>query len=345
MFLNAFLRAIGHQEVSAWRPDVTVKVEDLTREGRRIDIVVVTPHSIVGIENKPYAAQGENQLAAYIEDIERRPGPQQQRCIVFLSLQEPETAADRVIRMTFVREAADGRSLTSVLRDALNDVKAERITRFVTELIGWIDRIFGGAAMIERSSYTDYLIEQFSTQPDRKKAIGIALATQNRICESVLNGIGNVISSKLSELYDDIVSEGLPLSSSISKKYGGLSIRRKRWVANVSLSLSAEQRNLTCIIYGLRALAQDTTEALVDPEQVCDSSGALRERVAETMPKANVSNWWPWYAVHPSSVWSSQWVGRLLVESNGKPEAHPETEMIIDAFVALAKVVDEVATA
>jgi hypothetical protein len=51
LFLNALLSSLGFNRVT-WRDPVRVIREGLTAEGRRIDIVVETPRTLLGVENK-----------------------------------------------------------------------------------------------------------------------------------------------------------------------------------------------------------------------------------------------------------------------------------------------------
>ncbi|KAI96018.1 hypothetical protein T281_02370 [Rhodomicrobium udaipurense JA643] len=79
-FLQAFFDECEKQcaGVVAWAgnvSDASVMTEVATQEGRRIDIVISLPHNrLIGIENKPFAAEGHEQLDAYAEDLEIRSG-------------------------------------------------------------------------------------------------------------------------------------------------------------------------------------------------------------------------------------------------------------------------------
>jgi len=77
-FLEAFFDECEKQctGVVAWAGDVSdasVTTEVATREGRRIDIVISLPNDrLIGIENKPFAAEGQQQLDDYAAELNQR---------------------------------------------------------------------------------------------------------------------------------------------------------------------------------------------------------------------------------------------------------------------------------
>ena len=74
-FLNIFLRDIAKTEW-ACGPETRIIREDLTRfshsPGRRIDITIHLGSRGIGVENKPWAGEGEDQIKDYKEHLARR---------------------------------------------------------------------------------------------------------------------------------------------------------------------------------------------------------------------------------------------------------------------------------
>ena len=94
LFLNSLLEKVD-------LPPVTIRdIVRVTREvrttpkNRRIDIVVETPRVVLGIENKPWAGQLENQLKDYWEYlVGRGKAAGKLAKLVFLSDQQAETSS------------------------------------------------------------------------------------------------------------------------------------------------------------------------------------------------------------------------------------------------------------
>lgn len=342
LFLNAFLRAIDHEEVAHWKPRVTVKCEDLGDDGR-IDIVVTTPHSIIGIENKPYAAQGDRQLERYVTDIKARAGRAGtlRGDVVFLSQQEPETAKERVVQMGFVDGTGTKTTLHGILTETLDEIKADRFASFVRELLNWLDKAFGGTVMSELGSYTDYVMDSFLGDDASRKAIGAVIAAHTMVHERVLDRIENAITKRLCDDRPDMKVKSAQLSKSIALRHAPFKIRSERWPKGVAICVEAHQQNFAGIYFGLRGLKPTDSAAKEYPEDVCEDFSALRQRAADLLQKAPSSNWWPWHRQHQTWIWSSEWAGRLLVETNGSPEQHPEIQAMIDELAILARLVDE----
>ena len=124
IFLNAFLRAFEEPKVHA-REAVQITREFPTKYGRRIDIVIETPSSFIGIENKPFAAQGENQLSDYYADILDRADKRRPR-LVFLSDSDPATAQGVTKVVRFCDWDKTHPSLHEVLVEAGSDIRAPR---------------------------------------------------------------------------------------------------------------------------------------------------------------------------------------------------------------------------
>jgi len=70
-FLRCFLDAVGLTDFES-KGNVSVRLEATTAEQRRMDILIESDHWLVGIENKPWAADQALQIHDYVEDLKFR---------------------------------------------------------------------------------------------------------------------------------------------------------------------------------------------------------------------------------------------------------------------------------
>jgi hypothetical protein len=82
-FLDMFLKGFDLQEVWTIPCKAHVATEVGTREGRRIDIRIDFEDGVIGIENKPWAADQKLQVADYIAELEAR--HPENRLLIYLS--------------------------------------------------------------------------------------------------------------------------------------------------------------------------------------------------------------------------------------------------------------------
>jgi len=92
LFLDRFLGMIGMDELCASSTEAKVRLEKSTDEKRRIDIFIEFPNALVGIENKPWAADQDLQLLDYAGFLEQeaagRSGSLEWK-LIYLSNREP----------------------------------------------------------------------------------------------------------------------------------------------------------------------------------------------------------------------------------------------------------------
>ena len=337
LFLNALLRAIDEPVVHV-RDGVRVTREFATRYKRRIDIVIETPTSLVGIENKPFAGQGTDQLSDYHADLVARAGDRRS-CLVFLSDTDPETAQDVTRIVRFWDWGEDHPSLCGLLNDVRDDIRASPTHAFVDDFLGWIARHFGGETMTdELEPYTEEVLARFEQTEDRK-AIGAVLLAGEKIRAEVIDRIGQHVWSALSETDPDLHGEDGELSGWIDEKYGTWRMWRSSWPPNCTLAIEAQQGGAKGVCYGVRALKPDSSDAASSPENVCDQR-AMVDGAVDSVPGGSRSVWWPWYRTAPTPNWTQEFIARLLIEANGAIEDHPDVRRMTADLVELAGAID-----
>lgn len=339
LFLNALLRNIG-EPISHNRDSIKITREFATKHRRRIDILIETPSSLIGIENKPFAEQSENQLSDYQKDLEERAGIRKPR-LLFISNSEPNTAKDFVTHLRFYNSEVGGQSLCDMLKSVRDKIRSQRAKGFVDDFAEWIERNLGGEQNMrdELEPYTDEVFTHFE-RAEQRKSIGAVLLAGDRIRREVINTIGSHVLSTLRNTYRDLEAENEDLFSSISQKHTAWKISRPTWPENCSLAIESERTDGGGIFYGVRALKPETPQALNSPGSVCLGRGAL-EAELQNIAGGSSSNWWPWYQRAPTSAWRLDFIARVLIETDGRIDTHGDIRKIADDLLRLANGIEE----
>jgi hypothetical protein len=335
--LNALLCAIDQPVVSN-RDLVQVKREFMTKHRRFIDILIETPTALIGIENKPYARQGKYQLEDYYRDLVERAGSSRSPCLVFLSESEPETNVDDTIVMHFYDRGEGHRSLYRLLDEVRHKIRSPRAQAFIEDFCDWIARYFGGMDMMnELSPYAEEVLSRFGDRRDRK-AIGAVLLASNQIRRKVLDQIGLHIRDVLVEAYGDLEVGG-ELAACIDSTMW--TVRRKSWPANCFLAIEPQKGGAADIVYGIKAIMPGATQEERFPNNICHDRNRI-ERSLENVAGGSSNKWWPWFRRAPTSIWSHEFVARLLIESDGQIEDHEDVKKITADMLRLAEAIEEV---
>ena len=161
MFLRLFLdevrevvdkRALGHFQNSDLR-DSQVHLEHRTDAGRSIDIVLTIPGSTwIGIENKPWAGEQQNQVSDYLKYLRSRSGHENDTnaWLIYLSGdgKPPETLPGdpdermRCLTLPYRGVQHDSPSLETWIGKCRSTCEAERVRWFLTELLEYVRRGF-----------------------------------------------------------------------------------------------------------------------------------------------------------------------------------------------------------
>ena len=125
-------------------------LEYLTHERRKIDIVLeISGGDWIGIENKPWAEEQENQVAAYIEYLQGKAAEKSGTAwILYLSgngchpnTLPPDPALRRCCRMVPYRNNS-GRSLENWIEKSWKECEAERVRWFLKDMLEYIQLHF-----------------------------------------------------------------------------------------------------------------------------------------------------------------------------------------------------------
>ena len=160
-FLRLFLDQIhcGLQEARWGRfpnadfASCRVHLEYPTAKGGRIDIVLELPaNRWIGIENKPWAVEQEQQVESYLADLRRKTssGRSAEAWLVYLSgdgsdsetLPDEDEERARCVTMGYRESASDVPSVEEWLRRCLQECEADRVRWFLTDLLEYVRRSF-----------------------------------------------------------------------------------------------------------------------------------------------------------------------------------------------------------
>ena len=120
----------------------SVYTEHPTCAGRRVDIVLKLDDKWIGIENKPWANEQDNQLQHYLEFLQRKDA---QACVLYLSGDgEPaETIKDEDHYLTIpYGRTKDGPSVAHWVAECHRRCDAENVRWFLKDLFKYIARTF-----------------------------------------------------------------------------------------------------------------------------------------------------------------------------------------------------------
>lgn len=349
LFLNALLDALGLPSVSLrHRNNVRVRYEVLTsrlptgKERRRIDLVVETPTVLLGIENKPWVKQSQDQLRDYSHQLELDARAKGLRpVLVFLSGQEEESAPGKVRRMRY-HTADQEPSLHRVLSSTIESVRAARARAHVEDFVRYIETKFGGGTMNEEGydPHIQAVQAEFAGGAIRKKALAAVLMAQSNLHASILGEIAEFL---LKEIQEEVSKDFV--SSNKQKLYGCLKVRepwtisRPSWPANCFVCLESQQGTFVNVYFGVKAPDPESDKVRGDLGSVCRERRKL-EDLGTKVSGGSKTPWWPWY--QGMGHWGPEFAARLVIDSpEGDVSRHREIQELARQIVQLAKAVED----
>lgn len=171
LFLNLFLAGLNEKFLAETPPrapletvaltETIVTVEAATSRientKRRIDILAVNPHWVLGLENKPWAGEQAGQLADYQDHLDLkyddRPG-----FMVYLAgdYSPPQTQGRKnPLLMGYHRGRVSGRRhffLSDWLGEARDRCPVDKVRHFLADLSGWVEANFQPSAYQEEEN-------------------------------------------------------------------------------------------------------------------------------------------------------------------------------------------------
>jgi hypothetical protein len=338
LFLNALLECTGLVPVSL-RESVSVSREFGTIARRRIDILIETSNSVVGIENKPWALQQEKQLADYLDELMRISGGKK-AALIFISDQFEKSAKNKVIRFPYY-DFGEKNSLYTALKSTLNEIKAPPVRAFIEEFIAWINVNFGEGNMTDTLKHYINMIEgEYEKGTKNRRALAAVMLASDILHRRVLDAIGDYINSEFRNRFSDTErKEPIKLSKALSEKCHTWMIRRKSWPKNCWIGIESGRGEYRQVYYGIVALDPKSSEAKDNGTDICAQRGEV-EKALKGLPRGGKMPWWPWWKMVDEPTWTIDLTARLLLEAQGDVEKHPEVKEFTRYLLQLAQALD-----
>lgn len=339
LFLNAVCRLAGFPPVSP-REYVRVTLEAMTLHGRRIDILVETPTTVLGFENKPYAGQQPNQLADYLDEIRLRAGSRKV-ALFFLSDQEAESAQGAVIKLPLAGGKGADKSLANLIASTVSDIRSDRAQRFVDDFIQYLEAEFAAVPQLSGlEAYAEAVEARFAREGEQRQAIAAVLLTADRLWDVTVDQIGAYLLSRAQSVAADFETDSnYTLSEYFDTPNDAWPIRRPSWPENCRIAIEPQRSEAKKLIIGIKA--PDPNNRSVRAEHASPARARL-EGLTQVKGGGRASPWWPWYQAMAPDQWHFADIARLILEApNGDVTRHPAIRHLGELVVELAKVVDE----
>lgn len=348
LFINGLLTTLNRPRIGALEP-VKVRREVLTRNKRRIDIVVETPRYVIGIENKPWAIQQKDQLSDYLAEL-KSDLHGRQAVLVFLSNQEAKTGGNEVDRVPYFVSLHEGYSLHSILLNLVDSVCAVRPKHFVEDFVRYLEVNFGDAYVESASDmpFIDAVSGEFDDL-SRRKAIASVLLSQEKLHARILDEIGDYLLSEVrakvnADFEPESTGKGYDatLSECLWVRWVMFGLRRPEWPQNCHVGLEAYGSNwLEEIKFGVRA--PDGGKLPAKEHQSSSPARDDLDDMHERIPGGKKDVYWAWYKILPQRYWGQEFCARIVLESpSGRVQDHPDIQEIALHLVDLASEVDRV---
>ncbi len=338
LFVNALLQKLGYPRLGS-KDAVRVRREAMTRKKRRIDIVIETRSYVIGIENKPWAGQQNNQLADYFEELSadlrgREP------ILIFLSNQEARTAREHVHRLPYFAGAGEA-CLYKLLGAVIDDIKADPPRRFVEDFNRYIGIRFGNHTMDDEADkpYTEAVSSEFDNIA-RRKAIAAVLLSQAALHTRILDDVGQYIYSEITQKtgLDWEATDNGGLGESITVQYAPWGLRRPNWPVNCYIAIEAQGSRCDKLMVGIKA--PDAMKIAPHEQEYASPARPLLQHLVMSIPGGRKTFWWPWCQRMQESTWGSEFAARLILDSpTGAVDANPYVQDLARQFVELGMAV------
>ena len=351
LFLNSLLKIAGEKPISRLDRSVRVRTEAPVsvsgrKAPRRIDILVETSDRLIGIENKKWTGESENQLGDYWSYLQANAG-QLTPHLIFISDAEP--SEENATRVPYFEEDEDKPSIDRMLRQAREGAKANRIRDFIDDFSGWIGRTFAGKESTEMDVFKETVTDLMKKGGSTYKAIGAVLVAQDAIVRDYVRRVEGYILDGIREEFDDIevcLHDGIqyPLDEWIDDKWEAWKIRRPSWPKNVGLAIESGRGGWEQLYYGMYALDPASKDG-------CDPAYAhyVSERFAEVSDVVHgygsnmrSSQWWPWLHDMPTFNWTNEAIGEAMASDEAFPGERLGVGKVRRDFIGLARAISSI---
>ena len=377
LFLDAYLKLVRAGHTLNWPDlddcDVAVERERLTDEGRSIDISVeLSPRSgrsfCLAIENKPYAADQENQVRDYLVFLNRK--YEGRFLLIYLSptgespsewsigRDERNAWKDHLAIMPYYRFGLEDNgeanefptihSLANWLQECRKSCEVDRLRWFLLDAEQFCKQTFGDTGMSSNSEITalkDFLLSRRENM--------ISAAAVHHAWREVKDHVGKEFLARLCQRIEEGVKSDsfFPEDIVVNHHYGEgrkynscIWLFRNSWSANnngknvtqTSICLENQASGLVWLCVGVRSPVN--RDLMEETDRI--KHDELVVRLSEKLDAGKSSVWWPWwkYLDGYEKDWDSL-VPDLWAEFSESSESKGDriTTHIVGEFLELAR--------
>ena len=288
LFLQHLASAFGEVDSKALNGSQVV-VEKTINDNRRIDIFIDIPNvGIVGIENKPWAADQHNQLHDYAEYLKKVSNSSDWLLVYLCNFEPSQASISQENREQYENsnklKIMNFEKLNGWLKDSLNQTQPANVRFFIEEIMVFIDeKINSRIDMSEQKETAEIL----ASSPENVEA---AFSVINSIQEMKHDLMGRL----RAELSDRLGRLGMQLEWEEKDDYSyayfyfyisfGFAVPQE-----LKLAFSFERRDLNQLIWGFSRVSDEVAR---------DNTrwGEINTLMAERFGGNKQSDWWPWWA-------------------------------------------------
>jgi hypothetical protein len=287
VFLDEFLKLIGHSPSALARnTHCSVVVEKQIDMQRRIDIFMEFDDLIIGIENKPWAADQANQLSDYAAHLERSAGKRKWMLIYLCDRTVSANSISEGHRVKFEKSGnllnLDFTKIAGWLNTCATKTKPLAVRVFIEELEKFVrSKIIGEAEMSEKIEIQRAVL-----------ASEASLASALQIAHEMKSIKEKLLKEFCAELQEALCTEGMRLDANLIKwdRYTGFYIHffdEQR----IILRFHFEQTDLGDFFWGM----------MRDKESYYSEEtwGKINRLMGDRFKNCKAWPWWPWYSDLP----------------------------------------------
>jgi hypothetical protein len=288
LFLDAFSEKIGedYQWISSAN-DWNVGTEKQANGQRRIDIYLSSSSGVIGIENKPWASDQENQISDYAQFLKINSG-EKKWLLIYISNRSPSEssvcASDRSdLKMSTNYVELDYNDMIDWLAACVSKVKSLSVRVFIENLIDYIrininkesDMTEEFEVLNEVISSSDNIFAAFhiyrSMQKARQKLLGLFKDDlQHRLAKKGYFLVWD----------DELIAR--------ATRYAGFGVKKKE-NQDKYLRFEFDFSLFNGLIWGIRR--QDEKVNIDDSIR-----SYISQKMSDKYTGRKVSDWWPWYS-------------------------------------------------
>lgn len=280
-FLAAFLMCISETRFGDSARMARIKVNDPTDDGRLIDVTVSSEQFILGIENKPWAREGPEQVKDYLQELKKK------------------KTANGYLLLYLSGDGSSPSSLTPEEIESLTKQNRFRVLKYWTILNSWLDRCERECLAVEGAELRSFLgffrrytsareevqmLAEYILEDQSGERLRIALAVADSV-DKVRDSIIRAFAADIRKTLSAALGEKVEIVETLTyERYSGIYLRLPAW----SYSVAVESQRPGCeFIFGLR---NDKAKPTPDPK-----FPRLVARLTDKLGRGKRSNSWEWY--------------------------------------------------